>query len=243
MKCLIVFSVLTLGCALAQNLNDGRYYPELLRGKFDDGQYRPDNAGSYRPDGAGGFVQRGSGGFGGQRGGSSGFGSGTRFASSNANRARPSAPAKFTPVFSQQSAPVKFTPVFAQPSAPVFVPTSSTFGSSNKNRGFGGSSASRDGADGVKEDTREMNEDGYSYRFLTENQIQVAETGRIENRGSDNEVLRTNGFYEFVGDDGVRYRVDYVADENGFQAQGDHLPTPPPIPEEIVRALQQLSQN
>ena len=58
--------MLTLGCALAQN--DGRYYPELLIGKFDDGQYRPDNAGSYRPDGAGGFVQRGSGGFGGQRG-------------------------------------------------------------------------------------------------------------------------------------------------------------------------------
>nr|XP_019549684.2 endocuticle structural glycoprotein SgAbd-1-like [Aedes albopictus] len=241
MKCLIVFSVLTLGCALAQN--DGRYYPELLRGKFDDGQYRPDNAGSYRPDWCRWLRSKRIRWLWEVNGGSSGFGSGNRFASSNANRARPSAPAKFTPVFSQQSAPVKFTPVFAQPSAPVFVPASSTFGASNKNRGFGGSSASRDGADGVKEDTREMNEDGYSYRFLTENQIQVAETGRIENRGSDNEVLRTNGFYEFVGDDGVRYRVDYVADENGFQAQGDHLPTPPPIPEEIVRALQQLSQN
>lgn len=51
-------SIMTVGCALAQNVNDGRYYPEVYASKFDDGKWRPDNNGQYRgtPDkfGAGG---------------------------------------------------------------------------------------------------------------------------------------------------------------------------------------------
>ena len=39
-----------------------------------------------------------------------------------------------------------------------------------------------------------------------------------------------SGSYSYPGPDGVVYSVDWVADENGFQATGDHLPTPVPIP-------------
>lgn len=36
------------------------------------------------------------------------------------------------------------------------------------------------------------------------------------------------GSYSYTGPDGIVYTITYIADENGFRAEGAHIPTPPP---------------
>lgn len=47
------------------------------------------------------------------------------------------------------------------------------------------------------------------------------------------------GSFSYPGEDGNLITVTYTADENGFVPKGNHLPTPPPIPAEILQSLEQ----
>ncbi|XP_018392569.1 PREDICTED: endocuticle structural glycoprotein SgAbd-1-like [Cyphomyrmex costatus] len=85
--------------------------------------------------------------------------------------------------------------------------------------------------------TQDSAPDGsYSYSYDTENGISVAETGQPKNIGP-NQIEAVRGQYSYTAPDGTPIVVTYTADENGFLASGAHLPTPPPIPIEIQRAL------
>ncbi|XP_067000873.2 endocuticle structural glycoprotein SgAbd-2 [Anabrus simplex] len=85
----------------------------------------------------------------------------------------------------------------------------------------------------------EHNFDGsYRYNYETGNGIIANEQGYLKNAGyPDIEAQVAQGSYSYTGPDGVVYTVTYIADENGFRAEGAHLPTPPPIPEAIARSL------
>lgn len=83
----------------------------------------------------------------------------------------------------------------------------------------------------------EQSKSGYKFGYESANGIQVIEQGQVKNEGQKDEANVAEGFYSYKGDDGKEYSVQYVADENGFRAVGDHLPTPPSLPEENQRLI------
>uniref|UniRef100_A0A1S4N1V2 Uncharacterized protein n=1 Tax=Pediculus humanus subsp. corporis TaxID=121224 RepID=A0A1S4N1V2_PEDHC len=90
-----------------------------------------------------------------------------------------------------------------------------------------------------------VNPDGsYQYAYETANGIVGEEQGYLKNAGNpEAEAQVAQGRFSYTGDDGVPISLTYVADENGFQPQGAHLPTPPPIPPAIQRALEFLASQ
>lgn len=80
---------------------------------------------------------------------------------------------------------------------------------------------------------------GFIRSYETENGILGEEQGRIEKQ-TEGDALRSTGFYHYTGDDGLLYRVDYTADENGFVPQGEHIPK---VPEHIPKLLAYLKEK
>ncbi|XP_059612573.1 flexible cuticle protein 12-like [Phlebotomus argentipes] len=66
--------------------------------------------------------------------------------------------------------------------------------------------------------------DGYRFAYETSNGLAQQEEAQLKNVGTEHEALVVRGSFSYVGPDGVTYVVNYVADENGFQPQGAHLP-------------------
>ncbi|KAH8303997.1 hypothetical protein KR018_000233 [Drosophila ironensis] len=69
--------------------------------------------------------------------------------------------------------------------------------------------------------------DGYDFSLKTDDGTAKQESGHLINAGSENEAIAVKGSFSFVADDGQTYTVNYIADENGFQPQGAHLPVAP----------------
>ncbi|XP_017867968.1 PREDICTED: larval cuticle protein 2-like isoform X1 [Drosophila arizonae] len=83
-----------------------------------------------------------------------------------------------------------------------------------------------------KEDVRP---DGFEALLETSNSIIRKESG--------DEKGNIQGVFSWVSPEGEKIEVSYVADENGYQPKSDSLPTPPPIPDEIERALKWIAAN
>ena len=61
---------------------------------------------------------------------------------------------------------------------------------------------------------------GYDFGFATSNGIEQQQSMVINPETGEISVY---GVYQYLGADGRLYRVQYVADKNGFQPQGVHL--------------------
>ncbi|XP_055913240.1 larval cuticle protein 65Ag1-like [Eupeodes corollae] len=66
--------------------------------------------------------------------------------------------------------------------------------------------------------------EGYQFAVETSDGKSHSEEGQLKNIGAEDEAIVVRGQYQYIGDDGVTYSVSYIADENGFQPQGAHLP-------------------
>lgn len=81
-----------------------------------------------------------------------------------------------------------------------------------------------------------------SRRYKTGNNIESEESGYIKDKSEEKPggTLVQNGQYSYEAPDGTLINVQYTADETGFHATGDHIPTPPPVPADIQAGLDQI---
>uniref|UniRef100_A0A1I8PSC3 Uncharacterized protein n=1 Tax=Stomoxys calcitrans TaxID=35570 RepID=A0A1I8PSC3_STOCA len=108
--------------------------------------------------------------------------------------------------------------------------------SSNSRPAASHSSASSDDAHAqVNSFSSDVREDGFQYAFDTSNGIQAAASGAAQGD--------IKGDFSWISPEGEHISIQYVADENGYQPQGDLLPTPPPIPEAILKSLEYLRSH
>ncbi|XP_017471238.1 PREDICTED: larval cuticle protein 4-like [Rhagoletis zephyria] len=102
----------------------------------------------------------------------------------------------------------------------------------------GGHSSSSSRASGdernaeIKSMHSEVRADGFDYALETSNGIKSTRSGDANGN--------IQGGFQWISPDGQQMQISYVADENGYQPKGDLLPTPPPIPDAILRALEYI---
>ncbi|XP_058801427.1 endocuticle structural glycoprotein SgAbd-8-like isoform X3 [Phymastichus coffea] len=88
---------------------------------------------------------------------------------------------------------------------------------------------------------KQQEHDGtYHTNYETGNNIIAEESGYIKTVGQGEEqaeALVQQGSYSYTSPEGQLITIHYTADETGFHASGDHIPTPPPVSEEIQKGL------
>ncbi|XP_066146903.1 endocuticle structural glycoprotein SgAbd-2-like [Euwallacea fornicatus] len=97
----------------------------------------------------------------------------------------------------------------------------------------------------IVSESNELNPDGsFSYSYVSGDGSQAQVQGYLKNAGQkDTEAEVMQGSYSYTSPDGTPITVNWIADENGFRAEGAHLPTPPPVPDEIKRSLDLISRQ
>lgn len=85
--------------------------------------------------------------------------------------------------------------------------------------------------------------ESYDFAYETSNGINAHAAGQLKHFAPEQDAIVSNGGYGWSELDPetkkeIKFDVQYVADENGYQPTGAHLPTPPPIPVAIQRSLE-----
>ncbi|XP_066254880.1 endocuticle structural glycoprotein SgAbd-3-like [Euwallacea similis] len=86
-------------------------------------------------------------------------------------------------------------------------------------------------------------EGSYQYAYETDNGISAQEQGNIQPQGPEQATKSVSGQFQFLTPENEQIQISYVADENGYQPTGNALPTPPPIPLAIQKALEYIAAH
>ncbi|XP_053622949.1 larval cuticle protein LCP-17-like [Plodia interpunctella] len=92
----------------------------------------------------------------------------------------------------------------------------------------------------LRQDSNVGVEGEYNYAYETSNGIKAEESGSLKKIDAETNAEVVQGQASWQSPEGETVQLQYVADENGYQPQGSHLPTPPPIPEAILRGLEYI---
>ncbi|XP_073839314.1 larval cuticle protein 65Ab1-like [Musca autumnalis] len=77
----------------------------------------------------------------------------------------------------------------------------------------------------VIQNDSDVGPDSYHYAYATSDGTTHTEDGVLKDAGTDHEAISVHGSYTWVDEKtGEKFLVTFVADENGFQPQGAHLP-------------------
>jgi hypothetical protein len=110
---------------------------------------------------------------------------------------------------------------------------------------FQGAIRSNTYADILRQEFDNPGDGNYRFAYELSDGTQFEESGQLKPPNNENPegIQVKQGSYRYVSPEGEQIQTGYLADENGFQPQGAHLPTPPPIPPEIARALEIIFRN
>lgn len=66
--------------------------------------------------------------------------------------------------------------------------------------------------------------DGFDFEYKTSDGVSRKEHGELKDIGAEYPALNVRGSVTWTAGDGQEYTLNYIADQNGFQPEGKHLP-------------------
>ncbi|KAH9627587.1 hypothetical protein HF086_010739 [Spodoptera exigua] len=76
----------------------------------------------------------------------------------------------------------------------------------------------------------------YEYRYELSDGTGAEQKAELRNEGREDESIAVKGSFTWVGPDGVFYRINYVADDNGYQPEIEQGPGGA-VPPAVVASL------
>ncbi|XP_075168270.1 cuticular protein 47Eg-like [Haematobia irritans] len=99
--------------------------------------------------------------------------------------------------------------------------------------------AANEDANIIRSDS-EVNIDNFKYALELDNSVNTQQEGHL-----NGEEWVVKGSYAFTSPEGEQVSVQYTADENGYHVDSAQplLPTPPPIPDYILKAIEYIKAH